>query len=293
MEKRVVFRSGWLPWLLLLPQMTVIGVFFFWPAAQALLQSLQQQDPFGMSVEFVGLDNFRQLLSDPSYVESFKTTALFSVLVAGLGIGLSLLLAVFADRIVRGGTFYKTMLILPYAVAPAVAAVLWVFMFSPSLGVVAYALGKFGIDWNHLLDAGHAMTLIVMASVWKQISYNFLFFLAGLQSIPKSLIEAAAIDGARPWRRFWTIQFPLLSPTTFFLLVINVVYAFFDTFAIVDAATQGGPGKDTAILVYKVYYDGFKAMDLGGSAAQSVVLMVIVVALTVIQFRYVEKKVQY
>ena len=293
MEKRVVFRSGWLPWLLLAPQMTVIGVFFFWPAAQALLQSLQQQDPFGMSVEFVGLDNFRQLLSDPSYVESFKTTALFSALVAGLGISLSLLLAVFADRIVRGGTFYKTMLILPYAVAPAVAAVLWVFMFSPSLGVVAYALGKFGIDWNHLLDSGHAMTLIVMASVWKQISYNFLFFLAGLQSIPKSLIEAAAIDGARPWRRFWTIQFPLLSPVTFCLLVINVVYAFFDTFAIVDAATQGGPGKDTAILVYKVYYDGFKAMDLGGSAAQSVVLMVIVVALTVVQFRYVEKKVNY
>ena len=293
MEKRVVFRSGWLPWLLLLPQMAVIGVFFFWPAAQALLQSLQQQDPFGTSIEFVGLDNFRQLLSDPSYVESFKTTALFSVLVASLGISLSLLLAVFADRIGRGGAFYKTLLILPYAVAPAVAAVLWVFMFSPSLGVVAYALGKFGIDWNHLLDSGHAMTLIVMASVWKQISYNFLFFLAGLQSIPRSLIEAAAIDGARPWRRFWTIQFPLLSPTTFFLLVINVVYAFFDTFAIVDAATQGGPGKDTTILVYKVYHDGFKAMDLGGSAAQSVVLMVIVVALTVVQFRYVEKKVQY
>ena len=292
-EKRVVFRSRWLPWLLLTPQAAVIGVFFFWPAAQALLQSLQQQDAFGTSVEFVGLDNFRQIFSDPSYVESFKTTALFSVLVAGIGITLSLGLAVFADRITRGGTFYKTMLILPYAVAPAVAAVLWVFMFSPSLGVVAYALGKIGIDWNHLLDSGHAMTLIVMASVWKQISYNFLFFLAGLQSIPKSLIEAAAIDGARPWRRFWTVQFPLLSPTTFFLLVINVVYAFFDTFAIVDAATQGGPGKDTAILVYKVYYDGFKAMDLGGSAAQSVVLMVIVVALTVIQFRYVEKKVQY
>ena len=293
MEKRVVFRSSWLPWLLLVPQMAVILVFFFWPAAQALLQSLQQQDPFGTSIEFVGLDNFRQLLHDPSYVESFKTTALFSVLVAGLGISLSLLLAVFSDRIGRGGTFYKTMLILPYAVAPAVAAVLWVFMFSPSLGVVAYALGKLGIDWNHLLDSGHAMTLIVMASVWKQISYNFLFFLAGLQSIPKSLIEAAAIDGARPWRRFWTIQFPLLSPTTFFLLVINVVYAFFDTFAIVDAATQGGPGKDTAILVYKVYYDGFKAMDLGSSAAQSVVLMAIVVALTVVQFRYVEKKVNY
>ena len=293
MEKRVFFRSGGLPWLLLAPQMLVILVFFFWPAGQALYQSLQQQDPFGTSIEFVGLDNFRQLFADPGYVESFKTTALFSVLVAGIGISLSLALAVFADRVVRGGTFYKTMLILPYAVAPAVAAVLWVFMFSPSLGVVAYALGKVGIDWNHLLNSGHAMTLIVMASVWKQISYNFLFFLAGLQSIPKSLIEAAAIDGARPWRRFWTVQFPLLSPTTFFLLVINVVYAFFDTFAIVDAATQGGPGKDTAILVYKVYYDGFKAMDLGGSAAQSVVLMLIVVLLTVIQFRYVEKKVNY
>ena len=293
MEKRVFFRSGGLPWLLLAPQMLVILVFFFWPAGQALYQSLQQQDPFGTSIEFVGLDNFRQLFADPGYVESFKTTALFSVLVAGIGISLSLMLAVFADRITRGGTFYKTMLILPYAVAPAVAAVLWVFMFSPSLGVVAYALGQLGIDWNHLLNSGHAMTLIVMAAIWKQLSYNFLFFLAGLQSIPRSLIEAAAIDGARPWRRFWTVQFPLLSPTTFFLLVINVVYAFFDTFAIVDAATHGGPGTDTAILVYKVYYDGFKAMDLGGSAAQSVVLMGIVVVLTVIQFRYVEKKVNY
>ena len=293
MEKRVFFRSGWLPWLLLAPQMAVIFVFFFWPAGQALLQSLQQQDAFGTSVDFVGLQNFKDLFEDPAYAESFKTTAIFSVLVASIGLTLSLTLAVFADRIVRGGMFYKTMLILPYAVAPAVAAVLWVFMFSPSLGVVAYALGKIGIDWNHLLNSKHAMTLIVMAAVWKQISYNFLFFLAGLQSIPKSLIEAAAIDGARPWRRFWTVQFPLLSPTTFFLLVINVVYAFFDTFAIVHAATEGGPGKDTEILVYKVYHDGFKALDLGGSAAQSVVLMVIVIALTIVQFRYVEKKVQY
>ncbi|RYE52430.1 MAG: sn-glycerol-3-phosphate ABC transporter permease UgpA [Hyphomicrobiales bacterium] len=293
MEKRVVFKSSWLPWLLIVPQMAVILVFFFWPAAQAVLQSLQQQDAFGTSVDFVGLDNFKQLIDDPAYLESFKTTALFSVLVAGIGISLSLMLAVFADRILSGGMFYKTMLILPYAVAPAVAAVLWVFMFSPSLGVVSYALGKVGVDWNHLLNSTHAMTLIVMAAVWKQISYNFLFFLAGLQSIPKSLIEAAAIDGARPWRRFWTVQFPLLTPTTFFLLVINVVYAFFDTFAIVDAATQGGPGKDTTILVYKVYHDGFKAMDLGGSAAQSVVLMFIVVLLTVVQFRYVEKKVNY
>jgi sn-glycerol 3-phosphate transport system permease protein len=293
MEKRVVFHSAWLPWMLLVPQMAVILVFFFWPAAQAILQSMQQQDAFGTSVEFVGTANFRQLFEDPSYLESFKTTAMFSVLVAGIGIALSLLLAVFVDRIARGSLFYRTFLILPYAVAPSVAAVLWVFMFSPSLGVVSYALGKLGINWNHLLNSGHAMTLIVMAAVWKQISYNFLFFLAGLQSIPKSLIEAAAIDGARPWRRFWSVQFPLLSPTTFFLLVINVVYAFFDTFAIVHAATEGGPGKDTAILVYKVYHDAFKALDLGGSAAQSVVLMVIVIALTVVQFRYVEKKVQY
>ena len=293
MQKRVLFHSRWLPWLLLLPQLAVITVFFFWPASQALLQSLQMQDAFGTSTEWVGLDNFRTLFADASYVESFQTTALFSVLVATLGLLISLLLAVFADRVVQGALLYKTFLILPYAVAPAVAGVLWVFMFSPTLGVVAHALGRLGLTWNHLLNSEHAMALIVMASVWKQISYNFLFFLAGLQSIPKSLIEAAAIDGARPWRRFWSIQFPLLSPTTFFLLVINIVYAFFDTFAIVDATTQGGPGKDTAILVYKVYYDGFKALDLGGSAAQSVVLMAIVIALTVVQFRYVEKKVQY
>ena len=293
MEKRVLFRSAWLPWLLLAPQLIVISVFFFWPAAQALLQSFQLQDAFGMSTEWVGLENFRHLFHDAAYLESFKTTAFFSLLVAALGIGLSLLLAVFADRIIKGALFYKTLLILPYAVAPAVAGVLWLFMFSPTLGVVAHVLRGLGIDWNHLLDSRHAMTLIVMAAVWKQISYNFLFFLAGLQSIPKSLIEAAAIDGARPWRRFWSIQFPLLSPTTFFLLVINVVYAFFDTFAIIDASTQGGPGRDTLILVYKVYHDGFKNGDLGGSAAQSVVLMGIVVALTVIQFRYVEKKVQY
>lgn len=293
MEKRVVFKSTWLPWVLLAPQVAVIAVFFFWPAAQALLQSLQQADAFGTSVEWVGFDNFRALFNDASYLASFQITAVFSVLVATLGISLSLLLAVFADRIVRGTTFYRTLLIWPYAVAPAVAGVLWLFMFAPSIGIVSYALNAIGFQWNHLLDSDHAMALIVAAAVWKQISYNFLFFVAGLQSIPKSLIEAAAIDGARPWRRFWTIQFPLLSPTTFFLLVINVVYAFFETFAIVDASTQGGPGRDTAILVYKVYYDGFKAMDLGGSAAQSVVLMVIVVALTVVQFRFVEKKVNY
>jgi sn-glycerol 3-phosphate transport system permease protein len=292
-EKRVVFRSTWLPWVLLAPQVAVIAIFFFWPAAQALLQSFQQSDAFGLSTEWVGLQNFANLLDDPTYLASFKITAVFSVLVAGLGIAISLLLAVFADRVVKATLIYRTLLIWPYAVAPAVAGVLWLFMFAPSIGIVSHALRGLGFEWNHLLDSDHAMALIVIAAVWKQISYNFLFFLAGLQSIPKSLIEAAAIDGARPWRRFWTIQFPLLSPTTFFLFVINVVYAFFDTFAIVDAATEGGPGRDTAILVYKVYYDGFKALDLGGSAAQSVVLMVIVIVLTIIQFRFVEKKVQY
>ena len=292
-EKRVRFKSWWLPWALVAPQLVIVTVFFFWPAAQALLQSVLREDAFGTSSEFVGLENFRNLFADETYLASFKTTAVFSVLVASIGLSVSLLLAVMADRVVRGASAYKTLLIWPYAVAPAVAGVLWLFMFAPSIGVVSYALRAMGFDWNHLLDGTDAMILIVLAAVWKQISYNFLFFLAGLQSIPKSLVEAAAIDGAGPWRRFWTVQFPLLTPTTFFLLVINIVYAFFDTFAIVDAATSGGPGKETAILVYKVYFDGFKAMDLGGSAAQSVVLMAIVVGLTVIQFRYVERRVNY
>lgn len=292
-EKRVRFKSWWLPWLLVAPQLAIVLVFFFWPAGQALYQSVLREDAFGTSREFVGLENFRALFADETYVASFKTTAVFSVLVASLGLVVSLGLAVMADRVVRGSGFYRTLLIWPYAVAPVVAGVLWLFMFAPSVGVVSYGLRAIGYDWNHLLDGTDAMILIVLAAVWKQVSYNFLFFLAGLQSIPKSLIEAAAIDGAGPWRRFWTVQLPLLSPTTFFLLVINIIYAFFDTFAIVDAATQGGPGKDTAILVYKLYFDGFKAMDLGGSAAQSVVLMFIVIALTVVQFRFVERRVNY
>ena len=287
------FKSWWLPAALLAPQVVVIAVFFFWPAGQAVVQSFQQSDAFGTSVEWVGLENFRNLFNDPTYLASFWTTALFSVLVAGIGIVVSLALAIYADRITRFAMVYKTLLIVPYAVAPVIAGVLWVFMFSPSLGVVAYFLDKIGYTWNHLMNENQAMALIVLASVWKQISYNFLFFLAGLQSIPKALIEAASIDGAGPWRRFWNIQLPLLSPTTFFLLVINIVYAFFDTFGIIDAATHGGPGQSTSILVYKVYLDGFKALDLGGSAAQSVILMLIVVVLTVILFRYVEKKVQY
>ncbi|MBA3507828.1 MAG: sn-glycerol-3-phosphate ABC transporter permease UgpA [Betaproteobacteria bacterium] len=293
MEKRVVFRSWWLPYALLFPQLVVTVVFFFWPASQAVYQSLLQQDPFGISVEFVGLDNFRVLFADPHYLASFRVTAVFSLLVAGIGLSSSLVLAVFADRAVRGAAIYKTLLIWPYAVAPAVAAVLWLFLFNPTLGIIAYAMRALGMQWDPLLNGTDALALVVIAAVWAQISFNFLFFLAGLQSIPKSLLEAAAIDGAGPGRRFWTIVFPMLSPTTFYLLVVNVVYAFFGTFAIIDAATSGGPYGATEILVFKVYKDGFKALDLGGSAAQSVVLMAIVIALTVIQFRFVERKVQY
>ncbi len=293
MEKRVRFKSAWLPWLLVAPQMAVVGVFFFWPAAQTLYQSVLQEDAFGTSSEFVGWANFERLWHDPSYLASAQTTAVFSILVAVFGISIALLLAVMANRVVRGAMVYRTLLIWPYAVAPVVAGVLWLMMFSSPWGVISYLLQALGYDWNHLLNGRDAMTLIVIAAVWKQISYNFLFFLAGLQPVPPSVIAAATIDGATPWRRFWTIVFPLLSPTTFFLLVMNVIYAFFDTFAIVDAATHGGPGKDTAILVYRVYYDGFKALDMGGSAAQSTVLMAVVILLTVFQFRFVEKKVQY
>jgi sn-glycerol 3-phosphate transport system permease protein len=293
MEKRARFQSRWLPYALVAPQILVTIVFFFLPAGQMLYQSVHIQDAFGGSLQFVGFDNFKDLFHDSLYLASFRVTAVFSLAVAGLGLVISLVLAAFADRVIRGATVYKTMLIWPYAVAPAIAGVLWMFLFNPTLGVVAYWLRQRGVDWNFLLYDGQALLLVIMAAVWKQVSYNFLFFLAGLQSIPKSLIEAAAIDGAGPLKRFVTIVFPLLSPTTFFLLVVNIVYAFFDTFGIIDAATSGGPGQATEILVYKVFKDGFKALDLGGSAAQSAVLTAIVVALTVIQFRYVERKVQY
>jgi sn-glycerol 3-phosphate transport system permease protein len=293
MEKRVVFRSAWLPYALLAPQIAITIVFFFWPAFQAGYFSFQLQDAFGLKTEFVGLQNFISLFNDEHYLRSFKITAKFSLLVAFFGIAISLLLATMADRVLRGALAYKTLLIWPYAVAPAVAGVLWAFLFAPSIGVFTYALKQVGVNWNWVLQSDQAMLLIVIASVWKQISYNFLFFLAGLQSVPKSLIEAAAIDGASPLRRFWTVVFPLLSPVTFFLLVVNIVYAFFDTFGIIDATTEGGPAGSTQILVYKVYYDGVKAADLGGSSAQSVVLMFIVIALTVVQFRYIERKVQY
>ncbi|MCU6432416.1 sn-glycerol-3-phosphate ABC transporter permease UgpA [Undibacterium sp. Jales W-56] len=293
MEKRARFRSAWLPYMLVAPQIIITILFFFWPAVQALYQSVLLQDAFGMSTQFVWFDNFKVLFADPSYLASFKTTALFSLLVATLGLGISLVLAVFADRVVKGAAIYKTFLIWPYAVSPVVVGVLWMFLLNPTLGILAHALRRFGIEWDSLLNGQHAMILVVLAAVWKQISYNFLFFLAGLQSIPKSLIEAAAIDGAGPVKRFATIVFPLLSPTSFFLLVVNIVYAFFDTFAIVEATTQGGPGKDTEILVYRVFNDGFKGGDLGSAAAQSVILMSIVIVLTIVQFKYVEKKVQY
>jgi sn-glycerol 3-phosphate transport system permease protein len=294
MEKRVRFRSAWLPYVLVAPQIAVTLVFFFWPAAETLRYSVLLQDAFASKIQFVWFDNFIALFHDPNYLASFEVTAMFSAIVAVCGLAVSLLLAAFADRVLRGANVYKTLLIWPYAVAPAVAGILWLFMLSPSIGMLTYVLRKyFGVSWNYYVNGDQALLLICIAAIWKQISYNFLFFLAGLQSIPGSLIEAAAIDGAGPIHRFWTIVFPLLSPTAFFLLVVNIVYAFFDTFAIVDATTQGGPAQDTQILVFKIYQDGVKALDLGGSAAQSVILMAIVITLTVVQFRWVERKVQY
>jgi sn-glycerol 3-phosphate transport system permease protein len=291
--KRVTFRGVLLPLLLLAPQLAITLVFFIWPASRALWQSLLQEDPFGLRTSFVWLDNFERVLSDPGYLHSLQVTLVFSVAVTVSGLAIALLLAVMADRVIKGAGAYKTVLIWPYAVAPAIAGVLWLFMFNPTIGILAYLLKSVGIGWNHQLNGGQAMVLVVVAATWKQISYNFLFFLAGLQAIPTSLIEAAAIDCAGPWRRFWTIVFPLLSPTTFFLVVVNLVYAFFETFGIIHAVTSGGPARATEILVYKVYRDGFIALDLGGSAAQSVILMLIVITLTALQFLYVERRVQY
>ena len=293
MEKRVVFNEKLLPYLLVAPQIAITLVFFIWPAAQALRQSVFREDPFGLRSRFVGFENFNAVLSDPYYIHSLSVTVFFSFAVVALAMSTALFFAVIADRVARGATVYKTLFILPYAIAPAVAGVLWLFLFNPTVGIIAYAIKKAGFDWNPLVDGDQAMMIVVIAASWKQISYNFLFFLAGLQSIPRSVIEAAAIDGASPRRRFWTIVFPLLSPTTFFLIVVNVVYAFFDTFGVIHAVTGGGPNKATEILVYKVYNDGFLSLDLGGSAAQSVVLMFIVISLTVVQFRYIERRVHY
>ena len=293
MDRKVFFPQTGLPYLLLAPQLAITLVFFFWPGGQALYMSLLQQDPFGQSVRFVGLENYRLLFEDPGYLEAVCRTFYFSLAVTLLAMVPALFLAVMADRVVKGATFYSTAMLIPYAIAPAVAGVLWLFMFNPSIGIVAWWVKRLGFDWNPALDGSDAMWLVILASAWKQVAYNFLFFLAGLQAIPKSLIEAAAIDGAKPMRRFWTIIFPLLSPTTFFLLVVGVVYAFFDTFGVISAVTQGGPANATETLVYKVYKDGIHNLDLGGSATQSAVLMIIVIVLTMIQFRFVERRVHY
>ncbi|TMV11836.1 sn-glycerol-3-phosphate ABC transporter permease UgpA [Arenibacterium halophilum] len=293
MEKRVTFKGWLLPLLLLLPQVIITAVFFFYPAGQAIYQSLFIPDPFGLSMRFVGLGNFEFLLSDPYYRASFVTTAVFSILVTVVSMGAALYLAVLADRLIKGSGTYRTLLIWPYAVAPAVAGVLWMFMFNTRVGVVSWYLGLLGYDWNHVLNEGEAMGLVVVASAWGRVSYNFLFFLAGLQAIPRSVIEAAAIDGAHFWTRFRTIVFPLLSPTTFFLLVVNIVYAFFETFGVIHTITAGGPQQATTILVYKVYADGFVGQDLGSSAAQSVILLLVVGLLTIIQFKFIERRVHY
>ncbi len=293
MSGRVVFPNKLLPYLLLAPQLAITAIFFYWPASQALKQSLQREDPFGLKTTFVGLANFRRVLADPNYLNSVKVTAVFSLSTAFLALALALPLAVMAEKVVRGKGIYRTLLIWPYAVAPAIAGMLWLFLFNPAMGTFSYLLRANGVAWDPLLKDGQAMGLVVAAAAWKQISYNFLFFVAGLQAIPRSLIEAAAIDGASGPKRFWTIVFPLLAPTTFFLLVVNTVYAFFDTFGVIHAVTQGGPGKATETLVYKVYNDGFVNLQLGSSAAQSVILMGVVILLTAIQFRYVERKVHY
>lgn len=292
-SSRPVFRSRWLPYALVLPQLIITVIFFILPAGQALWYSLQSIDPFGLSSEFVGLENFTQLFSDSYYVDSFYTTMIFSGWVAGSGLVVSLFFAALVDYVVRGSRFYQTLMLLPYAVAPAVAAVLWMFLFSPGRGLITYGLESIGYDWNHAQNSGQAMFLVVLASVWKQISYNFLFFFAALQSIPRSLMEAAAIDGAGPIRRFFKISLPLITPVSFFLLVVNLVYAFFDTFPVIDAATGGGPVQATTTLIYKIYREGFSGLDLSSSAAQSVILMGLVIILTVIQFRFIERKVRY
>ncbi len=293
MEKRVVFKNKILPYFLVAPQIIITLVFFIWPAFMALYQSVLQEDAFGLSTVFVGLDNFKYIFTDTIYLNSIKVTMVFSFSVAAIAMSTALFLAVMADRAIRGATIYKTFIIWPYAVAPVAAAVLWYFLFNPTVGMISSFLKAIGIDWNFILNGTQAMILVIMAAAWRQISYNFLFFLAGLQAIPKPFIEAAAIDGASPWKRFWTIVFPLLSPTVFFLLVMNLVYAFFETFGIIHAITEGGPNAATNIMVFKIYHDVFESLDLGGSAAQSVILMIGVILLTVFQFKYIERKVHY
>ncbi len=291
--KRVIFPGTTVPILLLAPQLAITLVFFVWPAIQSLRSSVFDQDAFGFSEEFVGLANFIKLFREPDYGYAVGLTVVFAASTTLLAMGFSLLFAVLADRVLKGAGWYKSMLTWPYAVAPAIAGVLWWFLFNPTIGILARGLAEIGITWNHFLNSSQALTLIVIASAWKQVSYNFLFFLAGLQSIPKSLLEAAALDGADGFVRFRKITLPLLMPTTFFLLITNLVYAFCDTFAVIHATSAGGPGSATTTMIYKIYRDGFESLDLGGSAAQSVILMILVGALTLIQFRYIERNIHY
>jgi len=294
MIKRSYFTSKFLPYFLILPQVLVTVTFFYWPALQGLAQSVMRSDPFGQRNTFIWLENFIALFNDPLYLKSIGTTLVFSACVAAVSISIGLFIAAMANRALKAKALIRTMLIWPYAVAPAISGILWLFLLHPSYGVVAIAIKRwFGIDWNPVLDGKDALFMVVMASAWKEISYNFVFFIAGMQAIPGSLIEAAAMDGASPFRRFWKITLPLLSPTLFFLTVMNIIYSFFETFGVIHMMTQGGPGGATNILVYKVYQDGFIGLDLGSSAAQSIVLMSLIIVITVFQFKYVERKVQY
>ncbi|MCP4119769.1 MAG: ABC transporter permease subunit [Desulfobacteraceae bacterium] len=294
MIKRSFFKSSYLPYLLILPQVLITLTFFYWPALQGLIQSFHLSDPFGLQSRFVWFYNYIELFTDPLYLKSIFITIVFSISVATVSLSLGMFLATMANRALKAKPLVRTMLIWPYAVAPAISGIMWLFLLHPSYGVVALAIKRWlGIDWNPVLNGADAMAMITMAAAWKQVSYNFVFFVAGLQAIPKSLIEAAAIDGASPFRRFWTITFPLLSPTFFFLSVMNIIYSFFETFGVIHTVTQGGPGGSTNILVYKVYQDGFVGLNLGSSSAQSVVLMSLIIFITFLQFRFVEKKVQY
>jgi sn-glycerol 3-phosphate transport system permease protein len=292
-DKRVIFPGILVPLLLLAPQLAITFVFFVWPGFQSVRGSLFEQDAFGLAEQFVGLANFARILSDPAYLSSFWITIVFAVGTTALSMGIALVLAVLADRAIKAASTYKLLITLPYAVAPAIAGVMWWFLFNPTIGVLPRMLAPLGIVWNHFLNGQQALILVIIASAWKQISYNFLFYLAGLQTIPRGVLEAAEIDGADGFARFRLIVLPLLMPTTFFLSVINLVYAFCDTFAVIHATTSGGPGNATTTLVYKVFRDGFETLDLGGSAAQSVVLLLIVGALTVAQFRYIERNIHY
>lgn len=291
--KRQLFQHPTLPYILVLPQVLIIGIFFVWPAAQAVYQSFVLEDAFGLGSQFVWFENYESIFSDRQYVVSAIFTAIFSTLVAFFSMALALLFAVKADAIIKGANTYKILLIWVYAVAPAVAGIVGTFLFTRNLGPLYNLLVASGWDFNPQVNVADAAFTVILVSVWKQVSVNFIYFLAGLQSIPNYVREAALIDCKSGFRRFWTITFPLLAPTGFFVLVINITYAFFDTFGVIDTMTRGSPAGGTNTLVYKVYQDGFLGLDLGGSSAQSVVLMILVLVLTMIQFRFIERKIHY